>query len=87
MLVGAAAYFTLPVSALPEVDMPTIEVHTFYPGASPDVVASGVTAPLERQTGQIPGLTQLTSVSSDGASSITLQFSLALNIDAVEQEV
>ena len=87
VLAGAAAYFKLAVAALPEVDYPTIEVHTFYPGASPDVVASGVTAPLERQLGEIPGLTQLASVSSDGSSSITLQFALALNIDVAEQEV
>ncbi len=77
----------LPVSALPEVDYPTIQVVTFYPGASPDVMASSVTAPLERQFGQVPGLNQMTSTSSDGSSVITLQFILDLNIDVAEQEV
>ena len=77
----------LPVSALPEVDYPTIQVVTFYPGASPDVMASAVTAPLERQFGQVPGLNQMTSTSSDGSSIIVLQFSLELNIDVAEQEV
>src|SRR5205823_12530363 len=74
-------------SALPQVDYPTIQVMTFYPGASPDVMASSVTAPLERQFGQVPGLTQMASTSSDGCSVITLQFDLALNIDVAEQEV
>jgi multidrug efflux pump len=87
LIVGAAAYLELPVSALPEVEYPTIQVRTFYPGASPDVMSSAVTAPLERQFGQIPGLTQMTSTSSDGSSSIVLQFSLLLNIDVAEQEV
>ena len=87
VLVGIAAYRELPVSALPEVDYPTIQALTFYPGASPDVMASSVTAPLERQFGQVPGLNQMTSTSSFGASMITLQFSLDLNIDVAEQEV
>jgi multidrug efflux pump len=87
LVVGAAAYLKLPVSALPEVEYPTIQVRTFYPGASPDVMSSAVTAPLERQFGQIPGLTQMTSTSSDGSSSIVLQFTLSLNIDVAEQEV
>ena len=87
LLVGAVAYNQLPVSALPEVDYPTIQVITFYPGASPDVMASSVTAPLERQFGQVPGLQQMTSTSSDGSSVITLQFNLSLNIDIAEQEV
>jgi multidrug efflux pump len=87
LLVGAVAYKELPVSALPEVDYPTIQVITFYPGASPDVMASSVTAPLERQFGQVPGLQQMTSTSSDGCSVITLQFNLILNIDVAEQEV
>ena len=87
LLAGAVAYKQLPVSALPEVDYPTIRVMTFYPGASPDVMASSVTAPLERQLGQVPGLQQMTSTSSDGCSVITLQFNLSLNIDVAEQEV
>jgi multidrug efflux pump len=87
LIVGAAAYIKLPISALPEVEYPTIQVRTFYPGASPDVMSSAVTAPLERQFGQIPGLTQMTSTSSDGSSVIVLQFSLHLNIDVAEQEV
>ena len=87
LLAGIVAYRQLPVSALPEVDYPTIQVITFYPGASPDVVASAVTAPLERQFGQVPGLNQMTSTSSGGASIITLQFALDLNIDVAEQEV
>jgi multidrug efflux pump len=87
LLTGAVAYKQLPVSALPEVDYPTIQVITFYPGASPDVMASSVTAPLERQFGQVPGLQQMTSTSSDGSSVITLQFNLNLNIDVAEQEV
>src|SRR4051812_49677976 len=87
MLVGVVAYRELPVSALPQVDYPTIQVLTFYPGASPEVMTSSVTAPLERQFGQVPGLTQMTSTSSDGSSVITLQFALDLNIDVAEQEV
>jgi len=87
MLTGMVAYKQLPISALPEVDYPTIQVVTFYPGASPDVMASSVTAPLERQFGQVPGLQQMTSTSSDGSSVITLQFNLSLNIDVAEQEV
>ena len=87
MLAGIVAYKQLPVSALPEVDYPTIQVVTFYPGANPDVIASSVTAPLERQFGQVPGLQQMTSTSSDGSSIITLQFNLSLNIDVAEQEV
>jgi multidrug efflux pump len=87
LLLGAAAYRELPVSALPQIDYPTIQVVTFYPGASPDVMASSVTAPLERQFGQVPGLSQMTSVSSEGSSIITLRFVLNLNIDVAEQEV
>jgi multidrug efflux pump len=87
LLVGFVAYRQLPVSALPQVDYPTIQVQTFYPGASPDVTASSITAPLERQFGQIPGLNQMTSTSSYGSSIITLQFVLDLNIDVAEQEV
>src|SRR6516165_3963676 len=87
LLAGGVAYKQLPVSALPEVDSPTIQVITFYPGASPDVMASSVTAPLERQLGQVPGLQQMTSTSSDGLSLITLQLNLSLNIDIAEQEV
>ena len=87
LLAGGVAYYQLPVSALPEVDYPTIQVTTFYPGGSPDVMASSVTAPLERQFGQVPGLQQMTSTSSDGLSVITLQFNLSLNIDVAEQEV
>jgi len=87
LLVGWVAYRQLPVSALPQVDYPTIQIQTFYPGASPEVMASSVTAPLERQFGQIPGLQQMTSTSSFGSSLITLQFNLDLNIDIAEQEV
>src|SRR6202050_2931880 len=87
LLTGIVAYRELPVSALPEVDYPIIQVITFYPGASPDVMASSVTAPLERQFGQVPGLQQMTSTSSDGSSVITLQFNLSLSIDVAEQEV
>ncbi len=87
MLVGFVAYRQLPVSALPEVDYPTIQVTTFYPGASPDVMASSVTAPLERQFGEVPGLNQMTSTSSFGSSLITLQFALDQNIDVEEQQV
>ena len=86
LLVGLVAYKQLPVSALPEVDYPTIQVITFYPGASPDVMASAVTAPLERQFGQVPGLQQMTSTSSDGSSVITLEFSLSLNIDIADRK-
>ena len=86
-LAGLVAWTQLPVSALPEVDYPTIEVQTFYPGASPDVVASAVTAPLERQFGQVAGLSQMTSTSSGGSSIIVMQFQLSLNIDIAEQEV
>ena len=87
LLVGIVAYRQLPVSALPEVDYPTIEIVTLYPGAAPDVMASSVTAPLERQFGQIPGLKQMTSTSSFGSSVVTLQFDLKLDIDVAEQEV
>ncbi|HJS98092.1 MAG TPA: MdtB/MuxB family multidrug efflux RND transporter permease subunit [Terriglobales bacterium] len=87
LLVGLVAYQQLPVSALPEVDYPTIQVVTFYPGADPEVMASSVTAPLERQFGQVPGLSQMTSTSSFGSSIVTLQFSLSQNIDVAEQEV
>ncbi len=87
LLAGAIGFRQLPVSALPQVDYPTIQIVTFYPGASPDVMASAVTAPLERQFGQLPGLNQMTSNSSDGSSLITLQFVLDLNIDVAEQEV
>ncbi len=87
LLAGFVAYLQLPVSALPQVDYPIIQIMTFYPGASPDVMASSVTAPLERQFGQVPGLQQMTSVSSDGSSVITLQFNLNLDIDVAEQEV
>jgi multidrug efflux pump len=86
-LSGAVAYLLLPVSALPEVDYPTIQVVTFYPGASPDVSASAITAPLERQLGEMPGLNQMTSISSGGSSIIVLQFQLSLDIDVAEQEV
>jgi multidrug efflux pump len=87
LLAGYVGYQQLPISALPEVDYPTMQIVTFYPGASPEVMASSVTAPLERQFGQVPGLQQMTSTSSDGSSVITLQFSLSLNIDVAEQEV
>ena len=87
LLVGIVAFLQLPVSALPEVDYPTIQVLTFYPGASPDVVATTVTAPLERQFGELQGLSQMTSTSSGGASVIVLQFNLSLNIDVAEEEV
>jgi multidrug efflux pump len=87
LLAGFVAFLQLPVSALPEVDYPTIQIVTFYPGASPDVTASAVTAPLERQFGQVPGLNQMTSTSSDSSSIIVLQFALNLNIDVAEQEV
>ncbi|MDP1335079.1 efflux RND transporter permease subunit, partial [Klebsiella pneumoniae] len=78
------AYRMLPLSALPEVDYPTIQVTTLYPGASPDVMTSSITAPLERQFGQMPGLKQMTSSSSGGASVITLQFDLSLSLDIAE---
>jgi len=87
LLAGLVAYRTLPLSALPEVDYPTIQVSTLYPGASPDVMALTVTAPLERQFGQMPGLAQMTSASSSGASVVTLQFGLDLSLDVAEQEV
>src|SRR5881409_1146452 len=87
LLAGIVAYLQLPVSALPQVDYPTIQIVTFYPGASPDVMASAVTAPLERQFGQLPGLNQMTSTSSEGSSIITLQFLLDLNIEVAEQAV
>jgi len=87
LLVGIVSYTQLPVSALPQVDYPTIQVLTFYPGASPDVVATTVTAPLERQFGQLQGLSQMTSSSSGGTSVIVLQFTLSLNIDVAEEEV
>ena len=86
-LVGVVAYRQLPVSALPQVDYPTIQVLTFYPGASPAVMESSVTAPLERQFGQVPGLNQMTSTSSFSGSLITLQFDIDQNIDVVEQQV
>src|SRR6202453_1023873 len=87
MLSGIVAYTFLPLSTLPEVDYARIQVQTLYPGASPEVMTSSVTAPLERQFGQMPGLNQMTSSSSGGASVITLQFSLDLNLDVAEQEV
>src|SRR2546426_793398 len=87
LLAGGVAYTQLPISALPQVDYPTIQVLTFYPGASPDVIASSVTSPLERQFGQLPGLKQMTSTSSFGASLITLQFVLEYQIDVAEQQV
>jgi multidrug efflux pump len=86
-LAGAVAYTQLPVSALPQVDYPIIQVQTFYPGASPEVMVSSVTAPLERQFGQIPGLAQMTSTSSGGGSMITLQFNLSESIDIAQQDV
>ena len=87
LLAGALAYRHLPVSALPQVDYPTIQVLTFYPGAGPDVMTSSITAPLERQFGQMPGLNQMTSTSSGGSSVVTLQFSLDIDLDVAEQEV
>jgi multidrug efflux pump len=86
-LAGGVAFFQIPISALPEVDYPTMQVLTFYPGASPDVVASAVTAPLERQFGEVAGLSQMTSTSAGGVSVIVMQFQLSLNIDVAEQEV
>jgi multidrug efflux pump len=87
LLIGIIAYGFLPVSALPEVDYPTIQVSTFYPGASPDVMTTAVTAPLERQCGEMPGLSQMSSISSAGAAVTTLQFSLDLSLDVAEEEV
>src|SRR3954467_10973401 len=87
LLSGIVAYRMLPISALPQVDYPTIQVTTLYPGASPDVMTSSITAPLERQLGQMPGLNQMSSTSSGGASVITLQFSLELSLDVAEQQV
>ncbi|HEY6926600.1 MAG TPA: MdtB/MuxB family multidrug efflux RND transporter permease subunit, partial [Steroidobacteraceae bacterium] len=87
LVVGIIAFFQLPLSALPEVAYPTIQVQTFYPGASPEVITSAITAPLEKQFGQMPGLNQMSSTSSAGASVITLQFNLTLDIDVAEQEV
>ena len=87
LLSGALAYRFLPVASLPQVDYPTIQVVTFYPGASPDVMASSVTAPLERQFGQMPGLRQMSSSSSGGASVVTLQFTLDLELDEAVQSV
>ena len=87
LLSGLIAYKWLPVSSLPEVDYPTIQTSTFYPGASPEVMAALVTSPLERQFGQMPGLKQMSSSSSAGASIITLQFALTLPLDVAEQQV
>ena len=87
LIAGALAYRLLPLSALPEVDYPTIQVTTLYPGASPDVMTSAVTAPMERQFGQMPGLSQMSSTSSGGASVITLRFSLDITLDVAEQQV
>lgn len=87
LLTGILAFQLLPVSSLPDIEYPTIQVSTFYPGASPDVMASSVTAPLERQFGQMPGLAEMTSTSSNGASIITLQFTLTMGLDVAEQEV
>lgn len=87
LLVGLVSFRTLPLSALPQVDYPTIQVQTFYPGASPEVMTSAVTAPLERQLGQMPSLVQMSSNSSAGSSIIILQFTLSLNLDVAEQEV
>src|SRR6201986_3699388 len=87
LLVGLAGYKFLPLSALPEVDYPTIQVQTFLPGASPDVMTTSVPAPLERNFGQMPGLNEMSSISSAGSSVITLQFNLSLSLDVAEQEV
>src|SRR5499427_1215125 len=87
LLAGIVAYRFLPLSALPQVDYPTIQVQTFLPGASPEVMTSSVTAPLERQFGQMPGLREMSSISSAGASVVTLQFDLSLSLDVAEQEV
>ena len=87
LLAGIIAYRLLPVASLPEVDYPTIQVKTLYPGASPEIMNSGVTAPLESELGEIPGLEEMSSTSSGGASVITLRFSLDSNLDVAEQEV
>src|SRR5213082_3165013 len=87
LLAGVIAYRILPISALPQVDYPTIQIVTLYPGASPDVTTSSITAPLERQFGQMPGLKQMSSTSSGGASVLTLQFDLKIELSAAEQEV
>src|SRR5436309_13886254 len=87
LLVGIIGFFFLPISTLPEVDYPTIQVQTFLPGASPEVMTSSVTAPLERQFGQMPGLNQMSSVSAARASEVTLQFGLTVALDRAEQEV
>ena len=87
MLFRSLAYRLLPIASLPQVDYPTIQITTLYPGASPDVVTSSITAPLERQFGQMPGLDQMSSVSSGGASSITLRFTLDITLDVAEQQV
>src|SRR3979490_2611086 len=87
LIVGAIAYLQLPLSALPAVAYPTIQVQAFYPGASPEVITSAITAPLEKQFGQMPGLSQMSSTSSAGASVITLQFALTLAIDVAEKQV
>src|SRR5216110_3602206 len=87
LLAGIVAYRVLPLAALPQVDYPTIQIVTLYPGASPDVVTSSITAPLERQFGQMPGLNQMSSTSSGGASVITLQFDLKMSLDVAEQQV
>src|ERR1700740_445844 len=87
LLAGLVSYTFLPISALPEVDYPTIQIQTFYPGASAEVMTTSVTAPLERQLGQMPSLEEMSSSSSAGASIITLRFSLNLNLDIAEQEV
>src|SRR5205809_3628155 len=87
LLAGWVAYRQLPLSALPQVDYPTIQVVTLYPGASPDVIASSITAPVERQFGQMPGLKQMSSSSSGGASVLTLQFDLKIELSSAEQEV
>jgi multidrug efflux pump len=87
LIAGALAWRMLPVSALPEVDFPTIQVTTLHPGAGPDVMTSSVTAPLERQFGQMPGLAQMSSISSGGASVITLRFLLNLPLEVAEQQV
>ncbi len=87
LLAGLVGFQFLPLSALPEVDYPTIQVQTYYPGASPEVTTSYITAPLEREFGEMPGLSRMTSISSQGASIITLQFNLSLSLDVAEQEV
>src|ERR1700730_18469100 len=86
LLAGVIAYRVLPISALPQLDYPTIQIVSLYPGASPDVTTSSITAPLERQFGQMPGLKQMSSTSSGGASVITLPFELAIDLDAAERE-